>query len=169
MVSSQNRHAVAVFSSRQDAEGMLNELINAGFSTDQISIVVNESDINHLDEFGRNDFFSYQDPPKGYAAITGSMLGAICGCLLGLGLIAVPGVGSAVLAIGSSQTVLTASLAGFGIGVASGGLLEALVNAGISAEQARVYSECVFRGDYLVIVNGTDEEVHDAESILNQL
>ncbi len=61
--------------------------------------------------------------PRG--AITGSMICAICGCLAGLGILAVPGVGP-VVAVGTTATALIMTLAGTGIGVACGGLVDAL-------------------------------------------
>jgi hypothetical protein len=41
-----------------------------------------------------------------------------------------------------------------------------LVGLGIPEEQARVYSDRISSGDYLLIVEGTDEEIPHAESIL---
>ncbi|UBF29020.1 hypothetical protein K9N68_14975 [Kovacikia minuta CCNUW1] len=39
---------------------------------------------------------------------------------------------------------------------------------GIPEDRARVYSDRVSRGDYLVMVEGSEEEIHRAESILNR-
>lgn len=172
MVLSQNRRAAAIFSSRQNAEQALSELTRAGFSSSQISIVAKESDINYLDGYGTSDLFRYQAPPAGKATsatVTGSMVGAICGCLIGLGLITLPGFIPVVIAVGTSEAALAATLAGVGIGAAGGGLIEALVNSGISLNQAKSYSDRVFQGDFLVIVNGTEEEVSRAEELLSKL
>jgi hypothetical protein len=95
------------------------------------------------------------------------MLGAIVGCLLGVGLLAVPGVGL-VVAVGTSGA-LTATLAGAGIGLAIGGLIEALAGLGMTDSPARIDSDRLFRGEYLVIVNGTDNEVRRAEYILSRM
>ena len=59
------------------------------------------------------------------APLTGSMLGAISGCLVGIGILAIPGVGP-ILAIGTSGTAVVTTIAGAGIGLASGSLISAL-------------------------------------------
>jgi hypothetical protein len=56
------------------------------------------------------------------ATVTGSMLGAIGGCLAGMGVLAIPGF-VPILAIGSAGTAVVITLAGAGIGLASGGLI----------------------------------------------
>ena len=94
------------------------------------------------------------------------MLGAIGGCLVGLGFIAVPGV-ALIVAVGTSGTALVSTLAGAGIGIASGSLISALTKLEISSERARVDSDRFLQCEYLVRVNGTYEEVCLAESILN--
>ncbi|MBV9387030.1 MAG: hypothetical protein JOZ78_11450 [Chroococcidiopsidaceae cyanobacterium CP_BM_ER_R8_30] len=59
------------------------------------------------------------------ATITGSMLGAIGGCLAGMGVLAIPGF-VPILAIGSAGTAVVITLAGAGIGLAGGGLISTL-------------------------------------------
>jgi hypothetical protein len=59
------------------------------------------------------------------ATITGSMIGAIGGCLAGMGVLAIPGF-VPILAIGSAGTAVVITLAGAGIGLAGGGLVSAL-------------------------------------------
>jgi len=56
-------------------------------------------------------------------------------------------------------TALAATLIGAGIGVATGGLIEALANLGITDSPARAYSDRFSECEYLVMVNGTDDEV----------
>ena len=85
------------------------------------------------------------------------MVGAIGGCLVGFGVLAVPGVGS-LIPIGTSGTALVTTIAGAGIGVASCGLIEALADLGIASDQSK----------YRVIVDGTDDEVGRAKTILKK-
>ena len=51
---------------------------------------------------------------------------------------------------------------------AAGGLAGALVGLGIPEKNAKVYNDRINRGDYLVIVDGTDAEVHRAEEIFRR-
>ena len=170
MVLGQNRRAVRIFNNRIDAEHALHELNRFGFSVDQISMVA--LDVNLDEQLGGasmsnhigNKALVYRTANS--ATITGSMLGAIGGCLLGVGLLAVPGVGL-VVAVGTSGA-LVATLGGAGIGLAIGGLIEAKACLGMTDSPARVDSDRLFRGEYLVIVNGTDDEVRRAEYILSR-
>lgn len=170
MVLSQDRRAIAIFSQRQEAESALAELQTAGISVAQISVVTKELDSNHqIDGFATNDFFWYHAPPPGRAtcaAITGSMVGAICGCLFGLGLIVVPGIGP-IVALGTVEATLAATLAGAGVGVAGGSIIENLVDLRSDIDQARPNSDRVSADEYLVIVTGTEDEVSCAKSILS--
>lgn len=78
-----------------------------------------------------------------------------------------PGVGPFV-AVATSGTALAATLAGAGIGVVSGGLISAKACLGMTKDQARVDSDRFFGCEYLVMVDGTDDEVCRADSILSR-
>jgi len=95
------------------------------------------------------------------------MLGAIFGWLVGLGMLTVPGVGLLV-ALGTTGAALTTIFAGAGIGAASGGLILSALASLESSDQARVVPDGCGRDEFLVIVDGTDEEVCQAESILSR-
>jgi hypothetical protein len=174
MILDRHRHAAGTFTNRQDAEEALSELNSAGFSNVYISVVpkdldcevqLNRTSISH--RFGDEA----QAGTATAGTLTGSMLGAIGGCLVGLGILSIPGIGLAV-AIGTSSTALFTTLAGAGIGAASGGLIEILASLGISEDQQhppKVERKPCSEYEYLVMVDGTDREVRRAESILNQL
>jgi outer membrane lipoprotein SlyB len=57
-------------------------------------------------------------------------------------------------------------LAGGFYGAGAGGIIGAVIGNGVSHEQAKAYSDRLSNGDYLVMIDGTDEEIHRAESIL---
>jgi hypothetical protein len=170
MVLGQHRRAVGTFYNRIDAEHALNELLGAGFPIDRISVVAKDAD--HDDQLAgavmsEHVWYKALDGTATSGSITGSMLGAIGGCLVGLGLVAVPGVGPFV-AVATSGTALAATLIGAGIGVATGGLIEALADLGITDSPARAYSDRFSQCEYLVMINGTDDEVCRADSILSR-
>jgi hypothetical protein len=85
---------------------------------------------------------------------------------VGLGALAIPGIGPVMLA-GATATAIATTLSGTAIGAATGGLIGALIGLGIPEERARVYYDRVSRGDYLVMVEGTEEEIRRAELILS--
>ncbi len=93
----------------------------------------------------------------------GAGLGAVGGFLLGLGALAIPGIGP-VLAAGP----ILGTLAGLGVGGATGGVVGALVDAGIPEEQANVYSEGVRRGGTLVTIRTSDDHAEQAADIMNR-
>jgi hypothetical protein len=100
-------------------------------------------------------------------AATGGILGGLGGLLVGLGALAIPGVGP-VIAGGAAATALATTVTGGAIGAAAGGIVGGLVGLGIPEDRARVYSDRFQRGDYLVIIDGTEAEIHRAEAILKR-
>jgi len=168
MILRQKRYAVGVFFSYIDAESAPGELKRTGFPLAQISIVAKTADHDaQLDSAGVSDCVG-EEAETATGAIVGSMLGAILGCLAGLGMLAVPGVGFIIVAVGTTGTSLaTATLAGAGIGAASGGLISAIAGSELSSDQARVAGGGG-QSEFLVMVEGADDEVRQAESILNR-
>lgn len=162
-----NKRAVGVFSSRHDAEHALNELHNSGFLMNKVSIIARDADkqddiagVDVSDRIGNK-----ADEGAATGALTGGVLGGATGLLVGLGALAIPGVGPVLLA-GEVATALATTLAGGAIGAAAGSLIGALVGLGIPEEQARVYNERVSRGEYLVLVDGNEDELARTEAIL---
>lgn len=162
------QRAVGIFSSRHETEEALYDLRNAGFPMNKVSVIARDADrqadiagVDVKDRVGNK-----ADEGATTGAVTGGALGGITGLLVGLGAVAIPGIGPIMLA-GAGATALATTLAGTAIGAATGGVLGALVGLGIPEERARVYSDRVARGDYLVMVDGTEEDVHRAESILS--
>jgi hypothetical protein len=100
-------------------------------------------------------------------AATGGALGGLGGLLVGLGALAIPGIGP-VIAGGALATALATAAAGGAIGAAAGGLTGALVGLGIPDDRARFYNDRVNHGDYLVMVDGTEDEIRRADTILNR-
>jgi hypothetical protein len=167
MALGSHKRAVGVFSSRRDAEHALTELRDAGFSMAKISIIAKDGDRN--DQIAgvetQKRVGNKADEGAASGAVTGTVLGGITGLLVGLGTLAIPGVGPILLAGEVASTLATAA-AGAGIGAAAGGLLGGLVGLGVPEERAKIYSDRVSGGDYLVIIDGSEEEMYRAESIL---
>jgi len=175
MVLGQHRCAVGTFANRPDAEQVFNELKRAGVPTPHISIVPLESkDADHEEKLSNTKFNdldednSQEEMGAMAATIVGSLLGAVGGCFAGLGLLLMPEVGL-VLAVGTWGTPLLATVVGTGIGAASGGLIRVVAGMETPEDEAGVDFERYSTSEYLVMVEGTDEEVYQAESILDQL
>lgn len=167
MVVNIHKRAVGVFSRRQDAENALHELKNSGFPMERVSVIAQEKD--HSDNIAgaevREKVGNQADEGASLGAATGGTVGGLTGLLIGLGTLAIPGIGPIMLA-GATATAIATTIAGAGIGAAAGGLLGGLIGLGIPEKEARSYNTRVERGDYLVIIDGTDAEIAHAEQIL---
>ncbi len=156
------RRAVGVFPHRRDAEAAIRELRDVGFSMDQVSLLAKDADAGNIAGAGNKAGES-----AAAGAATGGALGGLGGLLIGLGALAIPGVGP-VIAGGAVATALATAVTGGAIGAAAGGLTGGLVGLGIPENRARLYSDRINRGDYVVFVDGTDDEVRRAEAILKR-
>lgn len=162
----QYKRAVGLFYSREETEKTVRALKDAGFDMDRVSVVARDADkiegTETIEEIGNK-----ADEGAAAGALTGGALGGITGLLVGLGALAIPGVGPILLA-GAEATAIATTVAGGAIGAATGGLLGALVGLGIPEEKAKVYSDRVAGGSFLVMVIGGEEEVLKAEAIMNR-
>lgn len=161
-----NKRAVGVFPHRREAEAALSELRDAGFNMNQVSLVGRDADGEGAGRGNLTDRTQTDEGAKAGAA-TGGALGGLTGLLVGLGALAIPGVGP-VIAGGALATALATTAAGGAIGAAAGGVTGALVGLGIPDDRARFYNDRVTRGDYLVMVDGTEDEIRRAEAILRR-
>jgi hypothetical protein len=171
------RRAIGVFPHRRDAEAALRELRDAGFSMNQVSLIA--KDDNGILPGGRDNVVTpaernsvvgvgnKADEGAKTGAVTGATVGGLTGLLVGLGTLAIPGVGPVILA-GEVATALATALTGSAIGAATGGIGGGLIGLGIPEDNARVYSDRFNKGEYLVIVEGTDAELRRAEAILKR-
>lgn len=165
-----DKRSVGVFSTRREAELALEELRDSGFSMDKVSVIAQdgdrENDIANVEVEDRDRVGNKADEGAATGAVTGGVLGGVTGLLVGLGALAIPGIGPIMLA-GVEATALATALAGGAIGAAAGGLVGGLVGLGIPEERAKVYNDRVTQGDYLVIVDGTEAEITRAHQILH--
>ncbi|MFN6481769.1 MULTISPECIES: histidine kinase [unclassified Nostoc] len=162
------KRAIGVFSHRRDAEAAITELRDAGFSLNKVSIIAKDANghgIAGVDVDKNVGTGNKADDGAKAGAATGGVVGGLTGLLVGLGTLAIPGIGP-VIAGGAVATALATTLAGGAIGAAAGSIVGALVGLGIPEDRARVYSDRFQRGDYLVIIDGTEAEIHQAEAVL---
>lgn len=153
---------VGLYEDINDARAAIEELISAGFDRSDVSLLASNRWTD--DEIGVATVNADQmgsDVATGIA--TGGALGGLGGVLLGLGALAIPGLGP-IIAAGP----LVAGLAGAGIGAAVGGLVGALVNWGIPPDEADVYAESVRRGGILVGLKTDEAHVEVAVAIMNR-
>lgn len=150
-----------VFESKLEANKALADLLNQGFSQNEISLLVTDK--------SRDQFFTTTDDEvnrvaKGGAAgaAIGGTLGAIVAGLTAVGAIALPGAG--LLVAGP----LVAALSGAGAGAAVGGLSGALIKAGFPSAEAERYEEDLKKGKAIIVVDAENNtKANIARSVLN--
>lgn len=156
--------AKAVFGIAQteaQAVRIVDQLKVAGFSANDISVLF-------PDKRGTRDFAHEQHTkaPEGAAAGagTGGILGGALGWLVGIGTLAIPGLGPFIAA-----GPIMAALSGAAAGAALGGITGALVGLGIPEYEAKRYEGKVKEGNILISVHTEDsEERARAKEILEQ-
>jgi uncharacterized membrane protein len=145
-----NKRIVGVFAAEYEASRVIEELKRQGCRTEDISIIARNSESADTirDESGTQ-------APEGIAtgAATGGLLGGLTGLLMGIGALAIPGIGP-IIAAGP----LAATLAGAAIGAGSGGLVGGLIGLGIPEEEAKRYDNYVDEGHILVMVDVEGEQ-----------
>ena len=151
---------VGLFESREKAQRAAAGLREAGFASNDISVVMRDrADAAEV----AGDAGLGETSAAGAGAVGGGVLGAAAGLAMGLGALTIPGVGP-FLAVGPIVSALT----GAGIGAVGGGLLGALSDHGVPAEDAPHYQEGVERGGVLVTVKAPDGREAEAHKILER-
>ena len=161
---------VGLFDNWTDAQNVVQELVNNGFQRSDISLLANDSRGEHSRTVGGT---AESGAGEGAAAgaIGGGVLGGVLGLLVGVGALAIPGIGP-VLAAGPLAAALgtagASTVVGAGIGAAAGGIIGALVGAGVPEEDANFYAEGVRRGGTLVMVKSTDDMANRAYDVMQR-
>jgi len=130
------------------AANIVDQLKAAGFSNNDISVLF-------PDKRGTKDFAHEQNTkaPEGAAtgAGTGGVVGGVFGWLVGIGALAIPGLGPFIAA-----GPIMAALSGAAAGAAIGGISGALIGMGIPEYEAKRYEGKVKDGNILVSVHTED-------------
>ena len=145
MTAVKNKAVFGIYSSEDQAERAVNALIEDGFLSGDVSVLM-------PDQRSTREFAHHKETkaPEGTAAgvTAGGVVGGTLGVLVGIGTLAIPGLGP-LLAAGP----IVAGLAGLGAGGAVGGLIGALVGMGIPEYEARRYEGRVKDGGILLSVH----------------
>lgn len=157
MTSQHLQRAIGLFSDFRRTEMALGDLRNAGFPMQKVSAVTKASqEENSEPAMTRSEGASA-------GALTGSTVGGLLALAGGLGVLLIPGFGP-VLAAESLLGVLLGS----GATATVSGLYGALQGWLVPNEQAKVYSDRVNQGEYLVTIEATESEIQMAQPILDR-
>lgn len=163
MFSHKIKHAIGTISSRESAEQGLKALQDTGFSMNKISIIAKNSTFdNHSSSNAPTEGTVTQVEGAKAGAKAGGTTAGLFALAAGLSALLVPGIGFVL----GAESIL-ATLLGSGAITAAGSLIGALQGWFVPEEWAKFYDERVSQGDYLVMVKGTEEELHQAQLILS--
>lgn len=159
-MSGKNTAVFGIYPNRAAIEHALVTLKDADFRNTDVSVLLPEN-------LGTKDLGTEKSTkaPEGAAAGAGSgaIIGGALGWLVGIGALAIPGLGPFIAA-----GPIIAALAGVGVGGAVGGFAGALVGMGIPEYEAKRYEGRVKSGGILLSVHcDSSEWVKRAKEILS--
>jgi hypothetical protein len=147
---SKNIAVFGLYADRAGLEAGINGLRTAGFRPTDVSVLFPENLGNKDLAYEKNS-----KAPEGAAtgALSGAVIGGTLGWLVGIGVLAIPGLGPFIAA-----GPIMSALAGLGAGGAVGGVGGALAGLGIPEYEAKRYQGRVHSGAFLVSVHCDDSE-----------
>ena len=149
-MADKNIAVFGLYSQISNLENGLDELKQAGFRHEDISVLFPEN-------LGSKELTTVKATkgPEGVAAGAGSgaVLGGTLGWLVGIGALAIPGIGPFIAA-----GPIVAALAGLGVGSTVGGITGGLVGLGIPEFEAKRYEGRVLKGGILLSVHCDDSK-----------
>jgi hypothetical protein len=149
-MAGKERAVLGIYPNYSSLEYAVEVLKEAGFRNSDISVLFPE-------RAGSKGFAHDKGTrvPEGAAtgAGTGALLGGALGWLVGIGTLAIPGLGPFIAA-----GPIMAALAGMGVGGAVGGITGALIGMGIPERQAKHYEVRVKEGGILLSVHSDNSD-----------
>jgi hypothetical protein len=151
-MAGKNTAVFGIYPTRTSAENAVDALKAANFRNTDISVLLPEGPGTSTKDFAHE---KNTKAPEGATtgAGTGAVLGGALGWLLGIGALAIPGLGPFIAA-----GPIMAALAGAGVGGAVGGLTGALIGMGIPEYEAKRYEGRVKDGGILLSVHSDSPE-----------
>ena len=156
-----NKAVFGIYSTQAGVENAIGMLRDESFASSDVAVLLPESASSR--DLGT---VKATKAPEGATAGAGSgaVVGGVLGWLVGIGSLAIPGVGPFIAA-----GPIVAALAGVGVGGAVGGLAGALVGMGIPEYEAKRYEGRITKGGILLSVHcDTSEEIDRAKNILER-
>lgn len=153
-----NKSVFCIAISRIQAERIVNNLKSANFSNNDISVLFPDKETT-------KDFAHEKNTKAPEGAITGAgtggVVGGALGWIVGIGALAIPGVGPFIAA-----GPILAALSGAALGAAAGGIAGGLIGLGIPELEAKRYEGKVKEGNILLSVHTENsEEIKQAKVI----
>jgi hypothetical protein len=149
---------VCAFYDAESARDAMNDLREAGFSGEDISLL--SPDATEQSKTRDDKGERAREGALG-GLVVGGLFGGLAGWLMGLGALAVPGIGPFI-----GAGVLAATLGGAAVGAGVGAIAGALIRMGLPEHEARYYEGEARKGRTLVAVSG-DRNKDEADRIMH--
>jgi uncharacterized protein (TIGR02271 family) len=159
MVANRREVVVGVFHAQDQAREAIGALKDAGFGGNDISVLLPDKDQTRD---VAADTGTRAGTGAATGAVAGGILGGLGGWLVGIGALAIPGVGP-FIAAGAFASALGGAALGAGVGAVAG----ALVGMGVPKEEAEWYEQEVHSGRALVTVRA-DGRYDEAQALLRR-
>src|SRR6202451_206688 len=159
-MSSKKVGVFGIFSTRIAVDNAMDSLVQSGFPTSDISVLLPESLGGSKNMGTEKETKAPEGTTVGVTA--GGVIGGTLGLLAGVGLLAIPGLGPFIAA-----GPIMAALAGMGVGGAVGGLGGALICMGIPDYEAKRYEGRIQKRGILLSVHcDTSDQIKRGKEIL---
>ena len=151
-----------IATSRDQTDQIVNRLKTASFSSNEISVL--------FPDRGTTFDFAHEKSRKAQegavtGAGTGGVIGGALGWIVGIGALAIPGVGPFIAA-----GPIVAALSGAAVGATMGGIAGGLIGLGIPEVEAKRYEDKVKAGNTLISVHTEDAgDIARAKDIFEQV
>jgi hypothetical protein len=151
---------IGIYDNHELAVEAVQQLKDSGYPVTQLSIMGKTETEVVTDE---NMHMIEKNPIKVAGVGTGTVIGTALGILTGVGVFAIPGLG---FLYGAGAVV--GAVAGFDFGLIGGGIASFLATLGVKDENAKKYHEALEKGKFIVIADGSKEDVERARDILHK-
>lgn len=149
------KKSISIFESHDQAVKALEALRESGVDMSKISLV------GHAEVVDDHLHVKSNTALVAAPVAAGTVLGTTLGVLTGVGLFAIPGLG---ILFGAGAIV--GALAGFQVGVLTGGFASILVDLGVKDDHV-AYEQHLKEGRFLLFYDGTDAEIDHIEHLLD--
>jgi hypothetical protein len=146
---------IAIYDTHEKAINAIKLLAYNDFPMDQVSL------LGKADVIDENIHVQPSSAVENAPVLLGAGAGIIVGLLTGMGVFAIPGFG---FLYGAGAWV--GAMGGFDLGIITGGIGNILSTIGLNTEHVDKFHAHLNEGNFLVMVNGSLEEIEKAISIL---
>jgi len=148
---------IGVYDTHDAAVDAVKKLKDAGYPLKHVSII-GKAETEVVD----NEMHVTTKNPINIAGVgAGTTLGLTLGILTGVGIFAIPGLGFLY-----GAGALVGAIAGFDFGLIGGGIASVLTSVGVEDAAAKEYHQALEDGKYLVIAQGSEQNVKHAQDVL---